>query len=96
VGVNTQAKERILRFTVRSSVQDIVRKGWITNRRSVEDRRVVCLRLSRKGEALVRRIAPIVKNVEAMLSEEKRNALGVSTTMTSNLLSPLSSITVPS
>jgi DNA-binding MarR family transcriptional regulator len=33
-------------------VQDLVRKGWITNRRSIEDRRVVCLRLSRRGKRL--------------------------------------------
>ena len=56
--------------TVVDVVQDLVRKGWVTNRRSMEDRRVVCLRLSPKGEALVRRIAPIVQGVEAMLSQE--------------------------
>ena len=47
-------------------VQDLVRKGWITNRRSVEDRRAVCLKLSRQGEALVRKISPIIQGVEAM------------------------------
>jgi DNA-binding MarR family transcriptional regulator len=82
--------------TLTDVVQDLVRKGWITNRRSIEDRRAICLKLSRKGEALVRRIAPIVEGVEAMLREQKRDALGISTSMTSSLLSPLSSITVPS
>jgi len=47
-------------------VQDLVRKGWVTNRRSVEDRRTVCLKLTRKGEALVRKISPIIQGVEAM------------------------------
>ena len=32
--------------------------GWIAKRRSIEDRRAVSLKLSRKGEALVRRITP--------------------------------------
>lgn len=38
--------------------------------RSFEDRRTVCLKLSRKGETLVRKIAPIVQGVEAMLGEQ--------------------------
>jgi len=56
-------------------MQDLVRKGRVTNRRSFEDRRTVCLKLSRKGEALVRKISPIVQGVEALLSEKDR--LGV-------------------
>jgi len=34
-------------------VQDLVRKGWITNHRSVEDRRAVKLKLSCKGPRLL-------------------------------------------
>lgn len=56
-------------------VQDLVRKGWITNRRSVEDRRAVCLKLSRKGEALVRRIAPIIQGVEIQLRVRETSVL---------------------
>ena len=58
-------------------VQDLVRKGWIIKRRAIKDRRVVCLRLSRKGEALVRRIEPLVRDVEIQLSKKERNAFGM-------------------
>ncbi len=61
--------------TLTDVVQDLVRKKWVLNKRSIKDRRVVCLRLSRKGEALVRRIAPIVQAVEAILSEDERGVL---------------------
>lgn len=47
----------------------------VAKRRSIEDRRAVCLNVSRKGEALVRKIAPIVQGMEAMLSEEERLTL---------------------
>jgi DNA-binding MarR family transcriptional regulator len=33
-------------------VKDLARKRWVTSRRSAQDRRTVCLRLSRKGAAL--------------------------------------------
>ena len=56
-------------------VQDLVRKGWATNRRSLEDRRTVCLKLSRKGEALVRRIAPLIRNLEVQLRVRRRSDL---------------------
>ena len=51
--------------------------GWIAKRRSIEDRRAVSLKLSRKGEALVRKIAPLVQGVEAMLSEKARDSFGM-------------------
>jgi DNA-binding MarR family transcriptional regulator len=79
VGVgDTAGAFRVEPPTIVDVVQDLVRKGWVTNRRSVEDRRVVCLRLSPKGEALVRRIAPIVEGVEDMFSEEDKTILGLS------------------
>ncbi len=37
-------------------VKDLARKRWVTSRRSTGDRRALCLRLSRKGETLVREI----------------------------------------
>lgn len=58
-------------------VQDLVRKHWVTNRRSVEDRRVVCLRLSRQGETIARTIAQRVRHMEATLTEDDRGALGM-------------------
>lgn len=42
--------------TVSEVLNDLVRNRWVTKRYSVEDRRVVCVQLSRRGEALVRKI----------------------------------------
>jgi len=55
--------------TLTEVVQALVRKRWITDRRSVEDRRAVCLRLIRKGEALVREVTQQIAEVEGFLSE---------------------------
>jgi hypothetical protein len=37
----------------------------------------VCLKLSRKGEALVKRIAPLVRVVEVQLSKKERDTFGM-------------------
>ena len=37
-------------------VTDLVRKRWVVRRRSVQDRRAVYLRLSRRGETLAQRV----------------------------------------
>lgn len=58
-------------------VQDLVRKRWVTNRRSVEDRRAVCLRLSRRGEVLALQIEQRVHQVDAMLTEHDECVLGI-------------------
>jgi DNA-binding MarR family transcriptional regulator len=42
---------RVRQPTLSDVVKDLVRKRWVTNRRSVTDTRVVCLSLSRRGEA---------------------------------------------
>ena len=42
--------------TMSQVVTDLVGKRWVTKRRSVMDSRAVCLRLSRRGETLARRI----------------------------------------
>ncbi len=42
--------------TLSGVVKALVRKRWVTKRRSVKDDRVVCLRLSRRGEALALQI----------------------------------------
>jgi DNA-binding MarR family transcriptional regulator len=63
--------------TLSEVVKDLVRKGWITKRRSVTDSRVVCLRLSRRGNALALRIAQRVRQIEATLTEHDRGALGM-------------------
>ena len=63
--------------TVSDVVKDLVRKRWVTKRYSVEDRRVVCMQLSRRGHALALQIEQRVPQVNATLAEEERNALGM-------------------
>jgi len=46
-------------------VQDLVRKRWVTKRRSVHDGRAFRLRLSRRGEAITRSIQHHVRQMEA-------------------------------
>ncbi len=70
--IDAAAAFRVEPPTLTDVVQDLVRKGWITNRRSIEDRRPVCLKLSRKGKALVRKLAPIVQGLEAIFSEGRK------------------------
>jgi DNA-binding MarR family transcriptional regulator len=49
-------------------VKDLVRKCWVTKRRSIKDDRVLCLSLSRRGEALARRIKDLVRQVSAQIN----------------------------
>ena len=65
--------------TIVDVVQDLVRKGWVLNKRSIKDRRTLSLNLSRKGEALVRRIAPIVHGVETTLILASKKRSGTTT-----------------
>ena len=53
--------------TISTVVKDLVRKRWVTKRRSVTDSRVVCLSLSRQGEALAQRIEKQVRHVNDTL-----------------------------
>ena len=57
-------------------VKALVRKWWVTKRRSVTDTRVVCVPLSRRSKALALEIKKQVRRVNATLSEQDRNALG--------------------
>ena len=52
-------------------VTDLVRKRWVAKRRSVTDSRVVHLRLSRRGQALARRIKDRVRDVKSDLTPRK-------------------------
>ena len=61
--------------TLSEVVKDLVRKRWVTKRRSVEDRRAVCLSLSRRGEALARRIKDRVRDVRSDLRPRKEASL---------------------
>jgi DNA-binding MarR family transcriptional regulator len=63
--------------TLSEVVKDLVRKRWVTKRRSVTDTRVVHLSLSRRGEALARHIEQRVRQVEVTLTEGDSSALGI-------------------
>ena len=49
--------------TLSEVVNDLVRKRWVTKRRSVTDTRVVHLRLSRRGQVLAQKIEEQVRQV---------------------------------
>ena len=51
-------------------VKALVRLGWVTKRRSVNDARVVCLSLGRRGTALALKSEQRVRQVEATLAEQ--------------------------
>lgn len=53
--------------TLSEVVKDLVRKRWVTRQYSVEDRRALCLQLSRKGEALVGRIMDTIRDMKVEL-----------------------------
>ena len=57
--------------TLGEVVKDLVRKRWVTKRRSVTDSRAVCLSLSRRGEALAQRIDGQVGHVKSDLTPMK-------------------------
>ena len=54
--------------TLSEVVKDLVRKRWVTRRRSVTDTRVVHLSLSRRGNALALQINQRVRQVNAPLA----------------------------
>ena len=69
---------RVTPPTLSDVVKDLVRKQWITKRRSVTDTRVVHLRLGRPGTVLAQHIQQRVRQVEAALTEEDhRISLGM-------------------
>ena len=51
-------------------VNDLVGKRWVTNRRSAEDRRALCLSLSRRGKALAVKIEERVREVKSDLTRK--------------------------
>jgi len=71
--------------TLNDVVKDLVRKRWVTKRRSVVDTRVVHLQLSRRGEALTHQIGQRVHQVTITLTEEVRKSLGVTPQNRTNL-----------
>ncbi len=69
---------RVKAPTLTEVVQDLVRKRWVSKRQSAEDGRVFRLRLSRRGQALARRIEDQVRHMEATLTEHDGHTLGAS------------------
>ena len=57
--------------TLSEVVKDVVRKRWVTKRRSVTDTRAVCLQLSRRGLAITRKIENQVRHVRSDLTPMK-------------------------
>ena len=57
--------------TLSDVVKDLVRKRWVTKRRSVTDTRAVCLRLSRRGQVITRKIEAQVRHVKSDLTPIK-------------------------
>jgi DNA-binding MarR family transcriptional regulator len=53
--------------TLSEVVGDLVRKRWVSKRRSVTDTRVVYLSLNRRGKTLVRHIEQRVRHIELTL-----------------------------
>jgi len=53
--------------TLSAVVKDLVRKQWVTKRRSATDTRAVCLSLSRRGETLAQRIEEQVRQVSTQV-----------------------------
>lgn len=58
--------------TISTVVKNLVRKRWVTKRRSVTDTRAVCLSLSRQGQALARKIKNHVQHVKSDLMPIKK------------------------
>jgi len=54
--------------TLSAVVKDLVRKRWVTKRRSVTDSRAVCLSLSRRGLAITRKIEGQVQRVSTQIN----------------------------
>ena len=63
--------------TMSTLMKDLVRKRWVTKHYSVEDRRAVCLSLSREGLVITKKIEQKVRQVEATLPEQAQRALGM-------------------
>lgn len=63
--------------TLSEVVKNLVRKQWVTKRRSVKDFRAVQLQLSCQGHTLAQHIEQRLDQVEATWIEPDRNALSM-------------------
>jgi len=74
---DTATALRVRLPTLSEVLNDLVRKRWVTRRRSVTDTRVVHLRLSRRGNALALQINQRVRQVNAPLAQHTIRTLGM-------------------
>jgi len=58
-------------------VKDLVRKRWVSRRRSVKDDRVMVLSLSRRADTLALQIVQRVQQFSITLAEQNRKALSM-------------------
>ena len=65
---------RVTLPTLGTVVTDLVRKRWVTKRRSLTDSRAVCLSLRRQGQALARKIKVHARHVRSDLTPMKEAA----------------------
>lgn len=65
---DTAASLSVTLPTLSQVITDLVRKRWVTNRRSTEDRRAVCLSLTRRGETLAQKIEERVREVSTQIN----------------------------
>lgn len=63
--------------TLSEVVGDLVRKRWVSKRRSVTDARVVFLALNRQGKTLARHIEQRVRRIELTLNKQDKGGLGM-------------------
>ena len=62
--------------TLSGVIRDLVRKRWVIRRRALHDDRLVCLRLSRQGDVVARRITDHVHRCEGELGKGNLLRLG--------------------
>jgi DNA-binding MarR family transcriptional regulator len=65
--MDAAATLRVRQPTLNEVVKALVRKRWVTERRSVTDSRVLHLHLSRQGHMLARHIEQRMRQIEATL-----------------------------
>jgi len=68
---DTATALRVRLPTLSEVVNDLVRKRWVTRRRSVTDTRVVHLRLSQRGQVITRKINNQVRQVNTGVAANK-------------------------
>lgn len=70
---------RVNLSTMGRVVKNLERKRWVTKRRSVNDDRIVCLSLTRWGEALARHIEKRLRVRQMNATRSERRTLGMIT-----------------